>query len=219
MCNRMRYGKICWPIENKDDFTKFNKREDAEEWGKAYYGAWGEKYKHVMKEAKKKLRKNNTCCFTLEGYCGNLHGKINKFLRDGEDDSKYTSRELADILSIVLCSAPRIPCDLVVYRLVDDKFIKKFIEENKKEAPILEKGFMSTSLIKRIVEENEGYTENKNLLKIFVPKDTIGVYANVVQSRDEQEMLLLCGMKLALSSYPYIDEKTGKKVFECQLIK
>lgn len=70
---------------------------------------------------------------------------------------------------------------------------------------------MSTSLLKRIVEENEGYTENKNLLKIFVPKDTIGGYVNVVQSRDEQEMLLLCGMKLALSSYPYIDEKTGKK--------
>ena len=108
MCNRMRYGKICWPIENKDNFIKFNEPKAAEEWGKTYYGTWGEKYKHIMNEAKKKLGYDNPCCFVLEGYCGNLYGEINKFLRDGEDDSESPSREWADILSIVLCSAPRV---------------------------------------------------------------------------------------------------------------
>ena len=142
-------------------------------------------------------------------------------LRYEKDDDYHTYRELADILSIVLCSAPRIPHNLVLYRMVNDEFINMLIEKNKQElpTPMQEKGFMSTSLLKNIANETESYVSQNNLLKIFVPKDTIGVYVNAVTSRSEEEMLLFPNMYLGLVSYPHKDEDTGKILFECQLIK
>ena len=77
---------------------------------------------------------------------------------------------------------------------------------------------MSTSLLKDIANEQESYAKENNLLKIFVPKDTMGVYVNSVTKRSEEEMLLIPNMYLGLVSYPYKDKKIRKTVFECQLI-
>ncbi|MFG6326268.1 MAG: ADP-ribosyltransferase [Lachnospiraceae bacterium] len=165
--------------------------------------------------------KGNLCGAPLECYCGYSYRQINKFLRYEEDDDYHTYREMSDILSIVLSSAPRISHDVVLYRIVNDEFINMFIEKNKQtlSTPIQEKGFMSTSLLNSIANENEPYASEKNLLKIFVPKNTIGVYVNAVTSRSEEEMLLFPNMYLALVFYPYKDEETGKIVYECILIK
>lgn len=70
---------------------------------------------------------------------------------------------------------------------------------------------MSTSLLKNIANENEPYAAESNLLKIFVPKDTIGVYVNAVTKRSEEEMLLFPNMFFGLISYPYKDQNTKKK--------
>ena len=51
--------------------------------------------------------------------------------------------------------------------------------------PIQENGFMSTSLLKNISNEYEPYAVTNNLLKIFVPNGTAGLYLNSVSRRSE----------------------------------
>lgn len=220
MINEQRYGKLYWSIDDKKEYLEFKNQEEAQTWGIENYKNWADKYKQVMQMSKKTI-KGSLCGAPLECYCGYSYRQINEFLRYEKDDEGHNYRELADILSVVLCSAPRVPHDLVLYRMVNDEFIKALIKKNKQAqpAPIQEKGFMSTSLLKNIANENESYARQNNILKIFVPKDTIGVYVNVVTSRSEEEMLLFPNMYLGLESYPHEDEETGKMMFECQLIK
>lgn len=220
MINEHCYGKLSWNIDDKKEYLEFKNQEEARSWGIEHYKDWADKYKRVMQMSKMAI-KGSLCDAPLECYCGYSYRQINEFLRYEKDDEYHTYRELADILSIVLCSAPRVPHDLVLYRMVNDEFIKVLIEKNKQALPIpiQEKGFMSTSLLKNIANETESYASQNNILKIFVPKDTIGVYVDAITSRSEEEMLLFPNMYLGLVSYPYKDEETGKMMFECQLIK
>lgn len=220
MINEQCYGKLTWHIDDKEEYFEFKDREEARTWGMEHYKNWAEKYKKVMQLSEMTI-KGGLFHAPLECYCGYSHRQINEFLRYEKDDEHHTYRELADILSVVLCSAPRVPRNLVLYRMVNDEFINMLVEKNKQASPtpIQEKGFMSTSLLKNIANENEPYTRHANLLKIFVPKDTIGVYVNAVTRRSEEEMLLFTNMFLGLVSYPYRDEETGKIIFECKLTK
>lgn len=220
MINKIKYGKLQWSIDNKEKYKEFKNAEEAQVWGMTHYGHWAEQYKNTMKFARNAV-KGSLCTAPLECYCGYSYRQINQFMRNDADNEYNTYRELADILSIVLCSAPRIPCNLVLYRLVNEEFIEKLIEANKENTPtpIQEKGFMSTSLLKDITNESEPYAAENNLLKIYVQEETIGVYVNAVTKRSEEEMLLFPNMYLGLSSYPYTDKENGRKVFECQLIK
>ncbi len=219
MISEQRYGKLSWYIDDKEAYLEFKNQDEAQVWGIEHYKNWADKYKQVMQISKMAI-KGSLCDAPLECYCGYSYRQINEFLRYEEDNEYHTYREMADILSIVLCSAPRISHDLVLYRMVNDKFINMLIEKNKQtvSTPIQEKGFMSTSLLKSIANENEPYASEKNLLKIFVPQNTIGVYVNAVTKRSEEEMLLFPNMYLGLVSYPYKDEEIGKIVFECKLI-
>lgn len=220
MINEKKYGKLCWHIDDKGEYIEFKSREETQTWGMALYKNWSEQYKQIM-QMSKDVVKTSLCTAPLECYCGYSYRQVNEFLRYGMDSENHTYRELSDILSMVLCSAPRIPCALVLYRMVNDRFIDMLIEKNRQElpTPVQEKGFMSTSLLKDIANEDEPYATENNLLKIFVPKDTIGVYVNAVTRRSEEEMLLFPNMYLGLVSYPYKDKETEKTVFECQLIK
>ena len=184
-----------------------------------HYLNLAQQYKNVMRLTKNSIKKS-LCTAPIECYCGYSYKQINNFLRNGIDSEENLYREMADILSMVLCSAPRIPCNLVLYRMVNDEFIDKLIEQNKQDipTPIQEKGFMSTSLIKDIVNENEAYAAEKNVLKIYVEQSTIGIYVNSVTRRSEEEMLLFPNMHLGLSDYPHKDIDSGKIVYECKLI-
>lgn len=219
MINKQRYGELTWYIDNKEKYLEFKNQEEARAWGIKNYKHWADKYKQVMQMSNMVIK---GCLYKnpLECYCGYSYRQINEFLRYDKDNKSHTYRELADILSMVLCSAPSVPQDLVLYRMVNDEFVNRLIENNKNTppAPIQEKGFMSTSLLKSVTNQNEPYAKEKNLLKIFVPKNTIGVYVNAVTSRSEEEMLLLPNMYLGLVSYPYNDKETKKLVFECELI-
>lgn len=220
MINEKKYGKLCWNIDDKEKYIEFKSHEEAKAWGITHYKNWSEKYKRIMQMLQDVI-KGSLYIAPLECYCGYSYQQVNNFLRYGMDTHNNTYRELSDILSMVLCSAPRISHDLVLYRVINDRFIDMLIEKNKQKlpTPIQEKGFMSTSLIKDIVNGNESYVSGKNLLKIFVPKDTIGVYVNVVTSRNEEEILLFPNMFLGLASYPYEDKETGKIIFECKLME
>lgn len=219
MINEQHYGKLSWNIDDKKEYIEFKNQEEARTWGIKYYKKWADKYKRVMQMSKRAI-KCSLCDEPLECYCGYSYRQINEFLRYDKDNENHTYRELADILSIVLCSAPRIPHNLILYRMVNDEFIDMLIKKNKQKlpTPIQEKGFMSTSLLKDIAKENEPYAVENSLLKIFVSKDTIGVYVNAITSRNEEEMLLFPNMYLGLVSYPYKDEKIRKTIYECRLI-
>lgn len=218
MINEQRYGKLKYHIDDRKEYLEFKNREETRAWGIEHYKNWADKYKQVMQMSKRTI-KEEMFVVPLEGYCGYWYRKINEFLRYGMDKKPHIYRELADILSIVLCSAPRIPHNLVLYRMVSDEFIDMLIEQNKRQGHIKEMGFMSTSLLKDIANQEELYAKHNNLLKIFAPKDTIGVYVNAVTSRSEEEMLLIPNMYLGLVAYPYKDEETGKTIFECKLME
>lgn len=125
--------------------------------------------------------------------------------------------EAADFLAFTVASAPPIPENIVVYRMVCDEFIQKLIEQNKEGLPTAEEGFLSSSLIADISQQEEWYAQNDNMLKIFVPKGTLGIYVNTVASRSECELLIAPNHYLQLIAYPYVDDITKKTVFECEL--
>lgn len=218
-CNKRKYGMIHWHVSNKELYKEFNNATEAEEWGKEHYLTWAEQYISTMDMAEH-LIKEEFFTKTVELYCGNSYMGINRFLRSGYDMDSGFYREMADILSIVLCSAPRVPCNLIVYRLVNDAFIQRLIENNRQNAPapIQEKGFMSTSLLKNFTDGTELYAKEKNLLKIYVEQGAVGIYVNTITKRHEEEMLLCPNMYLALVNYPYKDIDTNKMIFECKLI-
>lgn len=218
---RTKYGNLNWNVEDKDSYYEFHDRAEIKEWGENIYGEWAKRYKVIMGNAAPLVEKSCTTS-PLEYYCGYSYRNINQYLRErnGKDDRCDNDAVIADILKIVLCSAPRIPHNLILYRIVNDNFINALIINNKMEqySPALEKGFMSTSLLQEIVNEKEGYARYKNLLKIYVPQNTVGVYVNAVTKRKEEEMLLLPNMQLGLIRYPYVDYAINKVVYECKLI-
>jgi hypothetical protein len=213
-----RYGELNYSIKDKHLYKEFKKVSDAESWGVKYYKEWAEKYKEIMRVSGE-IMSMSISNSSIECYCGNSYREINEYLRFEKDSESNKYRELSHILTIVLCSAPRIPEYIVVYRLVCDAFVEELISKNKNlYIPTQEKGFISTSLVPGITNSEEGYACHKNLLKIYVPKNTVGVYVNTVTSRSEQEILLAPNGFLGMASYPYEDKGLDKTVYECQLI-
>lgn len=72
--------------------------------------------------------------------------------------------------------------------------------------------FNATSLLHDIANEGESYAHSNHILKIYIPKNTIGIYVNAITKRCEKEMLLLPNMYLALINYPYIDQDSKKMI-------
>lgn len=213
-----KYGKLRRIINDKEEYLEINSQDEASEWGTALYSEWSNKYKEVMKIARGGLHGSHIKS-PLQCYCGWSYRNINEYLREGRDDSLGRNRELSNLLMVLLCSAPRIPEDLILYRIVDDRFINKLIQKNKVGSAIQERGFMSTSLLKDIARQEEPYNRGNNMLKIYVPKGTIGVYVNVVDKRNEEEILLFPNYFLGLIDYPYTDEDTEKVIYECKLFE
>ncbi len=219
LINTKKYGKLNWQIDDKNIYREFSASKEATEWGMSCYKSWADSYKKTCVLAKNFVQ-GNLVDTPIECYCGYSFKQINTFLRHGSEDESNSYKELSDILAIALCSAPRIPLNLVVYRLVCPEFIKELIEKNKSNVPIpmQEKGFMSTSLLKAIVNSEEPYASANDLLKIYVDENSIGVYVNSVTWRNEQEFLFPPNGYLALVKYPYQDASCQKTVYECRLL-
>lgn len=201
---------------NKLNYTELKDNIEAKLWGIKYYSDWGNKYINNMKVANQFINKSYITN-PIEYYCGEAYTWINTYLRYGIDKSDgKIYPEISDILTIILSMAPRVPEDIVAYRLVCDEFIEELIRNNKKEIPTQEKGFLSTSLTKNIVNSNEYYSNHKNLLKIYVEAKSIGIYVNSVIKRTENELLLAPNGYLKLINYPY--KENDKIVYECNLI-
>ncbi|NFI55906.1 hypothetical protein FDA48_05880 [Clostridium botulinum] len=210
----MRYGKMNNDIISSDYIELINDKV-AKKWGEKYYYEWGKHYIKSMNVAKNVL-KSSLMASIVEFYCGHSHIHINKYLRFGIDESKIYE-EMSHILIITLSTAPRVPNNIIVYRLVCDEFIHELIKRNKKGLPTQEKGFISTSLTKDIIKNsNEPYSDHKNMLKIYVKSNTVGIYVNVIAERNENELLLCPNGYFRLLKSPY--EESGKIIYECELI-
>lgn len=217
--NKIMYGDLNSKIDDKSKYKEFLRVEECEKWGE-YYSDWAKKYKEVMILSNNIKTSHSLETSTIECYCGYAYRELNEFLRFGYHSEKHIYDKMSDILIMALCSAPRIPENIIVYRIVNKIFIENMIRQNKlnRQTPIQEKGFMSTSLLKNIVNTYSEGVEEPHLLKIFVPKNTIGIYINSIAKRDEEEILLAPNNYLRLIEYPYYDEGYSIKVFECQLI-
>lgn len=212
--DNMRYGKVNNNVKSSD-YIEFKEECVAEAWGNKYYYEWSQQYKNSMEVAKKVIK---TSCMdaSVECYCGYNYRQINEYLRSNfnkDEDDLY--KEMADILAIILSMAPRVPNNIIAYRLVCDEFIHELIENNKKEIPTQEKGFISTSLTRNIVNSKEFYSNHKSMLKIYVKANTVGIYVNGVEKRHEQELLLYPNGYFRLLKKPYKDN--NKKICECEL--
>lgn len=218
ICDKNRYGKL-WASVDKTAYRTFTTSEDAEAWGDRIYSEWAKEYERTCRWAKQISNTDRSLPFSaLECYCGYSYTQINSFMRG---DNSITEQFIgaADILALTIANAPPIPENIVVYRMVCDEFIEALIENNKEELPTIEKGFLSASLLKEITNQDEGYACHPNLLKIYVPKNTLGIYVNSVVSRSECEMLLAPNCYLRLIAYPHLDHVTQKRVFECELFE
>ena len=121
--DRKKYGDLNWSIENKAKYKEFMTSEEAHEWGVAFYQKWADEYKLIMEMAKK-INLSPLADAPIECYCGYSFRQVNQYLRNGVDNEFHTYKELSDILAITLCSAPKIPCNIIVYRIVCNEFIE-----------------------------------------------------------------------------------------------
>ncbi|MDE5553386.1 MAG: hypothetical protein K2I67_02455 [Malacoplasma sp.] len=200
---------------DKLSYREFSDSNESSEWGNKIYKQWAENYKSTSEKVKS-VDAPPCCEIPFESYCGNNYLSTNSNLRDSNVNE---TNEEHYVLFREICSAPVIPENIVVYRLVCDEVIER-LTTIRDDKPYIyeEKGFMSTSLLKSIVKSDEQYTEHKNMLKIYVSKNTIGVYVNVITKRSEEEILFVSGMRLGLINKPYNDKAIGKTIYECVML-
>ncbi len=207
------YGKINWVLQEKEKYKSFSTHEEADKWGLKIYEQWGRKYIELMREAGH-LRKGLNA---VECYCGLMHKQMNECMRNPDSKDAILYSSYIDILTLAICLAPRIPEDIIAYRLVEEEFVQELITDNKMFAATEEKAFMSVSLSKEIAETGESYTERITMLKIYIPKGSKGIYVNSVTSRWESEIVLAPKYVLRMLSYPYFDKESKKRIIECAL--
>ena len=215
----LKYGEITHSLEDKSSYISFNSSDEASKWGHLTYDNWSKEYKKASFMAQQIMNGHSSLPFSsLECYCGYLYGGINSYLRSTPDVYDISmSRELANNLVFVLSSAPRIPNNIIVYRMVCDEFMNYLIDQNKKGFFAIEKGFMSSSMLEPVSSQDEPYALHNNILKIHVPQKTVGVYVNSVTRRSEQEILIVPNRYIAMIDYPK-KHPTGKLITECKLV-
>ncbi|MEE1076941.1 MAG: ADP-ribosyltransferase [Acutalibacteraceae bacterium] len=219
---KCKYGKLLESNIDKSLYREFKDKNETREWGKNIYSSWSNEYKRVMGIVGHYKGDTSNSLFNspIEFYCGHSHLHINNYMRGIGPDHNGIYRELSDIIKILLISAPRIPENIVLYRVVCDDFINEMIKLNKEtnNTPVCEKGFISTSLLTDIVDLDEAYNNYDNLLKIYVDKGTVGLYVNCITNRAEEEILLMSNGYFRMIEYPYRDEETNKMIYECKLL-
>lgn len=199
-----------------DGYREFLTEDESREWGKAHYGKWANNYRKQMRLAKG-YTKDDYVLESIERYCGYNYKKINEGLRNGFETSNIMYRMLANVLSMILCGAPRIPDNIVLYRVVGKEAIQQILKNNELYTQSKELGFLSTSMLKSIVNNGE-FARGEALLKMYVKKGTVGVYVNEVTCRNEEEILLPPGLFIRILGTPYLDKIINKLVYECEVI-
>lgn len=205
---------------NKSNYYEFENVGLAEEWGKKHYANWTNEYNQNSYFLKNMIPEWEFS--VIEYYCGGDFRFINNMLRGIDlgigDTNMY--RLLTVTLINLITYAPKIPQDIVLFRIPSKKFISQFNLDISENSYTIEKGFLSTSLVESITSSTQYFGNKDYLLKIYVKKGTPGIYTALVKGADfrdeEQEMLLLPNSCLRLVTEPY--KKNGRIIYECELI-
>lgn len=214
-CKALKYGKISFDLP-REDYREFTSIDEVEAWGKEKYELWEKTYRSTFQTAGL-LRKKGDYNPVSE-YLGETYQQINNTLRGFADEENDAIRFLINDLLIAISSAPIIGEKIVLYRQVSEEVIQEIVSRNKSDdSPYQEKGFMSTSMMKMCCAENCG--SEKYMLKMYVEdlNPIHAIFANVIDPRDEEELLLRPGLFIRLSGYPYADKETGKIIYEVQV--
>ena len=162
--------------------------EEAKQFQSDYYGIYCDKY-HIKSSGKitNYLIEEAKC---IDRYLGNEAITINKYLRGNLPSHFKNIQKQYDVLiseiKNIIYNAPKIPFDMVVYRGVDSIGFNAIDNDIKKKSFYVERGFLSTSLLKRF-SENNNY---EFTLKIYVPKNSVALGVTFIRNRgDEQEIL------------------------------
>jgi hypothetical protein len=202
--------------------------EAAEAWGKKHYGDWSKRFREC--EPKDAL---GHPCSALRGHLGDRHRAINDHLRnDGNGTIPYensgTKDEIEELIATIN-EAPRVPENIIVYRVVAQSNTEEIIEASKSshemDKGFHEKGFLSTSLISEPAPDIKADNSRNCLLRIYTPKNALGayVYLATYDRREEQEVLFLPNSYLRIINpkwwhCPFRREKIGKyQVYDCEL--
>ena len=117
-----------------------------------------------------------------------------------------------------MLSAPRIDENIVLYRFIDDIAFGQIMKALNENGHYKELGFMSASLLKKIDDSGvpEPYSNSSYVLKLYVKKDSIGVFSSILAGRNfEHKIILPCGRVIKPLKTPYVDDSIGKIVLEC----
>ncbi len=188
-------------------------------WERHHYTNWSSLYKQTTNEIVH--YKNDSMRFTdpIKDYCGWEGEKINYYLRKGEFDvssEKYKNKLRIDIALLLwnIFESPPLPDNIIVYRMVPKFVIEKIVLS---KIPWEEKGFMSVSLTQSI-KYSDTYKEGFDILKIYVPKGTRVLCADILSS-GENEFIFPPNCFLKYLHHTYRDEETKNNVFLCKLIQ
>jgi hypothetical protein len=215
-------------IPNYKNYIMFNTANTAAKWGQNHFSDWfqSEQYVYTSNE--------NSIGDDIKMYCGHYYRPINFFLRTNGDllpqfaflqemgelsnqdieESKSHTRQFVKRIeqAVNMCTIPE---NIIVFRAVTAEAVNCMSACAKEKYGLInhlfEKGFMSTSLLENQLVHLDTVPELFITLIIYIPKNSIGAYTELLSRRNEQEILFppCCLLKIV--------HHTFSKIY-CQLI-
>ena len=190
--------------EKEPDYEEFKDEKDVKKWADGLYKKWYENLKQMQNKfyTEKHFEFTGSTFLNLDLtavsiYKGSGYENMNSVLRGVKNinnESEYKWLCLKLIFEMLL--APRLDKDIVVYRFVNETTFKLIKNEINKGNAYVEKGFLSTTLLKdKINKKHEPYNNHNYILKIYVEKGNVAVYSSIFEEntdgKSEYEMILL----------------------------
>lgn len=190
--------------EKKFNYTEFYDEKSVEKWANRLYKEWYDNLKQMQIQFNlnshfefTKSTYLNLNLTAVDIYKGSGYQKMNGVLRgveNIENESEFKWLCLKLIFEMLL--APRLDKDIVVYRFVNRTTFELIKNEINNHNGYLEKGFLSTTLLKdKINKEHEHYNNHNYILKIYVKKGNVAVYSSLfdknTDGKSEYEMIFL----------------------------
>lgn len=202
----------------KIKFKEFVDEKDVDVWAKDNYSDWKKQLNWKKLEDNRSSGKSSA----IELYRGDGYNYINGLLRGnicfnkGDHETYY--KDLGIELAKDIKAAGPLSENIIVYRSVDDETFEMILDELIRENKFIEKGFLSTTLLKeKVMSGEERYVcDNRCILKIYVKKGTRGAYTSIFfDTIGEYEMTFLNNSVLKLKSPPYVYINNNKIILEC----
>lgn len=189
----------------------FNDSDDAKNWGRKYYKDFSVKYEEFNQQLEQ-LNYIHNSSYCVEHFCGFGYKEMNRYLRNNTIDS--VAKSYTEALTFTILLAPPIPEDIIVYRLVCHEFVEELKRGN---FPVVEKGFLSTSMTTTITKLNEHYADYDDMLQIYVPKGLRGLYVDEITTRQENEVIIIPNTYIRLIKKP-LKKICGKNLYICEAL-